>query len=182
MTTDTTTGKRRLWWRHAISVAVFPATMAIVVPALIGVVAGVRLAGPGSGPAIASVIAGVLLSAGGVALMIWTVVLFDRFGAGTLGIGSVMGEPVHLVVRGPYRHVRNPMITGVLSILLGEAALTLSGWLLGWFAVFAVVQVLAIRCWEEPHLLDRYGSAYREYRRHVPGWIPRVTPWTPQAT
>jgi protein-S-isoprenylcysteine O-methyltransferase Ste14 len=42
-------------------------------------------------------------------------------GKGTLGVGPVLGEPVNLVVRGPYRHVRNPMISGVLRILLGPA-------------------------------------------------------------
>jgi len=89
----------------------------------------------------------------------------------------VMGEPVHLVVRGPYRHVRNPMITGVLCILLGEAAVTVSGWLLGWFAIFLAFQVIAIQFWEEPHLVKRYGNEYVDYRRNVPRWIPRISAW-----
>ncbi len=182
MTTDTPRGERRLWWRHLVSVLAFPVTMAIVVPGVIVAGAGVRLPTVDSGPAVAAVIAGAVLIGGGLALMIWTVVLFDRFGAGTLGIGSVMGEPVQLVVRGPYRHVRNPMITGVLWILLGEAVVTLSGWLLGWFALFLALQTVAIRWWEEPHLIDRYGEVYRQYRRHVPRWIPRLTAWTAQAT
>jgi protein-S-isoprenylcysteine O-methyltransferase Ste14 len=112
-------------------------------------------------------------------LLIWTVVLFDRIGEGTLGLGEVMGEPVHLVVRGPYRHVRNPMITGVLCILLGEAAVTASAWLLAWFATFLVFQATAIRFWEEPHLAERYGSEYLDYRRNVPRWIPRISAWQP---
>jgi protein-S-isoprenylcysteine O-methyltransferase Ste14 len=91
----------------------------------------------------------------------------------------VMGEPVHLVVVGPYRHVRNPMITGVLAILLGEAAVAASGWLLLWFAIFLTIQLIAIRFWEEPHLVQRYGDEYLEYRQHVPRWIPRISAWTP---
>jgi protein-S-isoprenylcysteine O-methyltransferase Ste14 len=107
------------------------------------------------------------------------VVLFHRVGKGTLGVGNVMGEPVHLVVRGPYRHVRNPMITGVLCILLGEAAVTASGWLLLWFAIFLTFQAIAIRFWEEPHLTRRYGSEYLNYHQNVPCWIPRISPWEP---
>jgi len=85
---------------------------------------------------------------------------------------------VHLVVRGPYRHVRNPMITGVLCILLGEAAITGSGWLLAWFAIFLTAQLIAIRFWEEPHLIRRFGPEYLAYRQNVPRWIPRVSAWT----
>lgn len=92
-------------------------------------------------------------------------------------VGGVLGEPVRLVVRGPYRHVRNPMISGVFAILLGEAALASSGWLLAWFATFVGRQLIFIRYFEEPHLLRRYGSQYRDYRRHVPRWLPRISPW-----
>ena len=175
----TNTRERRLWWRHLMSVLVFPATMTLVIPALIVLPDGMR--GPQLGAAlkVGLVMVGCLLIAGGVGLLIWTVVLFDRVGEGTLGLGHVMGEPVHLVVRGPYRHVRNPMISGVLCILLGEAAVTASGWLLGWFAIFLTFQLIAIRFWEEPHLTDRYGSEYVDYRRNVPRWIPRISAWNP---
>ncbi len=90
---------------------------------------------------------------------------------------TVMGEPVHLVVRGPYRHVRNPMISGLLCILPGDAAVTASGWLLGWFAIFLTFRAVAIRFWEEHHLIGRLGDAYLRYRRNVPRWIPRITSW-----
>jgi protein-S-isoprenylcysteine O-methyltransferase Ste14 len=116
---------------------------------------------------------------GGLSMLVWTVVLFDKIGQGTLGAGSVMGEPVNLVVSGPYRYVRNPMITGVASILLGEAALAGSGWLLIWFGVFCLLQTVAIRFWEEPHLTKRFGNDYIYYTQNVPRWIPRTAAWTP---
>jgi protein-S-isoprenylcysteine O-methyltransferase Ste14 len=175
------TRERRLWWRHLLSFLVFPVTMTVVIPALIEIPADVRLAGLGSPWTAALTIAGGLLIAVGLGLLIWTVVLFDRLGKGTLGVGNVMGEPVNLVVYGPYRHVRNPMITGVLCILLGEAAVTASGWLLLWFAVFLTFQATAIRFWEEPHLIRRFGDEYINYRRHVPRWIPRVSAWQPRS-
>lgn len=173
------TRERRLWWRHLISFLLFPVTMTLVIPALIVMAAAVRPVGIGSVPTVGLLTVGGLLIAGGLGLLIWTVVLFDRVGEGTLGLGNVMGEPVHLVIRGPYRHVRNPMISGVLCILLGEAAVTGSGWLLAWFAIFLTFQVTAIRFWEEPHLAERYGSEYVDYRRNVPRWIPRTSAWEP---
>jgi protein-S-isoprenylcysteine O-methyltransferase Ste14 len=163
------TRERQLWWRHLLSFLVFPVTMTLVIPTLIVIAAGVRT------PKLSLPLTVGLVTAGG--LLIWTVVLFDRLGGGTLGVGNVMGEPVHLVVRGPYRHVRNPMITGVLCILLGEAAVTASGWLLGWFAIFLTFQLIAIRFWEEPHLVRRYAGEYLDYQRNVPRWIPRVSAW-----
>ena len=175
----TSTRERRLWWRHLMSVLLFPATMTLVIPALMVLPAGVR--GPQFGAAltVGLVTVGWSLIAAGLGMVIWTVVLFDRVGKGTLGLGPVMGEPVHLVVRGPYRHVRNPVITGVLCILLGEAAATGSGGLLGWFAIFLAFQLTVIPFWEEPHLVKRYGDDYVDFRRNVPRWIPRVSAWDP---
>jgi protein-S-isoprenylcysteine O-methyltransferase Ste14 len=171
------TRERRLWWRHLISFLLFPVTMTIVIPALIVIAADVRVPDLRAALTVGLVAVGGLLIAAGVAMLIWTVVLFHREGKGTLGLGNVMGEPVRLVVRGPYRHVRNPMISGVLAILLGEAAVTASGWLLLWFAVFLTFQLIAIRFWEEPHLAQRYGSDYLNYRQNVPRWIPRISAW-----
>jgi protein-S-isoprenylcysteine O-methyltransferase Ste14 len=170
--------ERRLWWRHLLSIVVFPVTVTLVVPAL--------FLSPfhgrpdlGSPLNIALVIVGGVLIAGGFGMWLWTVSLFHRIGKGTLGLGKVMGEPVHLVVVGPYRHVRNPMISGVLAILLGEAAVAASGSLLLWFAIFLTLQEIAIRVWEEPHLTQRYGSEYVDYRQNVPRWIPRISAWAP---
>ncbi|HZC92621.1 MAG TPA: isoprenylcysteine carboxylmethyltransferase family protein [Mycobacterium sp.] len=175
------TRQRRLWWRHLISILVAPVVMALLIPASI-LNWHIRMPDLGS-PLIAGlVVVGGLLIAVGLGLMIWTVLLFDREGKGTLGVGKAMGEPVHLVLQGPYRHVRNPMITGVLCILLGEAAVLASGWLLLWFAIFFAGIANVIRFWEEPHLAQRYGSAYLDYRANVPPWIPRISAWTPGDT
>ena len=163
---------RQLWWRHLLSILVAPVTVTLVIPALIVIASGGMRRGP-----FGLVTIGGLLIAVGLALMIWTITLFDRVGQGTLGVGDLLGEPVHLVVRGPYRRVRNPMIGGVLCILLGEAAIAASGWLLLWFATFFTLLATVIRFWEEPHLVTRYGDEYLDYRRNVPAWIPRISAW-----
>jgi protein-S-isoprenylcysteine O-methyltransferase Ste14 len=173
------THERRLWWRHLISFLIAPVTMTVLIPA--SIVGWSDLHMPDlSSPLIAGLVTiGGLLIAGGLSLLVWTVLLFDRVGEGTLGVGKALGEPVHLVLVGPYRHVRNPMITGVLCILLGEAAVAASGWLLLWFAIFFACLATFIRFWEEPHLAQRYGGYYVNYRQNVPAWIPRVSAWTP---
>src|ERR1700687_4178165 len=102
---STHTRERRLWWRQLLSILLFPVMMALVVPALIAIAADVRAPDLGSPLMAGLTVAGALLIAAGLGLWTWTVVLFHRVGKGTLGIGDVMGEPVHLVVRGPYRHV-----------------------------------------------------------------------------
>jgi protein-S-isoprenylcysteine O-methyltransferase Ste14 len=34
-----------------------------------------------------------------------------------------------------------------------------------------------VHWYEEPTLVRRYGAQYEAYRRAVPGWWPRRTPW-----
>lgn len=167
--------RRRLWWRHLLSVLLFPATMTVFIPAVIAAVAVVDAPDLDTASGVLMATAGGLLIAFGLGMLTWTVILFDRVGEGTLAIGS----PVKLVVRGPYRHVRNPMMTGVFCIQLGTAIATASPWLFGWFALFFTLVLIAIRTVEEPHLHKRFGADYDEYRRNVPRWIPRVTAWEP---
>jgi protein-S-isoprenylcysteine O-methyltransferase Ste14 len=122
---------------------------------------------------------GSALIVAGLGLMHRTISLFARVGMGTL---APWDPPTRLVVRGPYRHVRNPMITGVFSILLGEAALLGSVPILIWFAAFFAGNAIWMPVVEEPALEQRFGEDYREYKRHVPRWIPRPSPWTPGAS
>jgi protein-S-isoprenylcysteine O-methyltransferase Ste14 len=173
------TTDRRLWWRHLISFLIAPVTMTVVIPLSIATSTGVRAPDLTSPARIGLAIIGGLMIVVGLGLFVWTNTLFDRTGKGTLGIGELLGEPVHLVVRGPYRHVRNPMITGVVCILLAEAAITAATPLLLWAVAFFAVVAVFIRGWEEPHLVKRYGAEYVEYRRNVPAWIPQLSAWNP---
>jgi protein-S-isoprenylcysteine O-methyltransferase Ste14 len=119
---------------------------------------------------------GGLMVAGGLALLIWTVSLFIRVGRGTLA----PWDPTRaLVVAGPFAHVRNPMITGVLFMIAGEAIALASRSVGIWAAVFFLVNHVYFLLSEEPGLVRRFGAQYEEYRRQVPRWIPRRTAWRP---
>ncbi len=167
--------QRRLWWRHTISVLIAPATMTIFIPALIIWTTGAKAPDLTTTSGLLLAIAGAALIAFGLWFLVWTVILFDRIGKGALAIGS----PVNLVVEGPYRHVRNPMMTAVFCIQLGTAVVMASPWLFGWFALFCTLTVIAIPVFEEPHLRRRFGAPYDDFRRNVPRWIPSPTAWVP---
>jgi protein-S-isoprenylcysteine O-methyltransferase Ste14 len=113
----------------------------------------------------------------GLALLVLTVRLFHSVGQGTL---APWDPPRRLVTRGVYRYVRNPMISGVLFMLLGEAILGGSQGLFTWFILFLVINTTYFKLLEEPGLVRRFGQDYITYRQHVPMWIPRLKPWEPE--
>jgi len=72
------------------------------------------------------------------------------------------------------------MIAGVFFVLLGEAVMAASLPLLGWFAVFVVINAVYIPLAEEPGLVKRFGGDYLTYTQNVPRWIPRLRGWPTQ--
>lgn len=122
------------------------------------------------------VLSGAMLMVLGLALVAWTVALFARVGRGTL---APWDPTSRLVVIGPYRHVRNPMISGVLALLLGDAALFASPPILLWLAVVFAVNAVYFPLVEDPGLRRRFGGEYEAYRANVPRWLPRFRPWEP---
>jgi protein-S-isoprenylcysteine O-methyltransferase Ste14 len=162
-------------WRHAIAIALLPGTVTIVVPAFILASGDGPGAGWGAGLASAlTVAAGALLIAAGLSLWVWTVRLFARIGRGTL---APWDPTQRLVVEGPYRHVRNPMITAVLAVLAGEGLAFGSAGILFWAAAFLAINWTYFVLSEEPGLERRFGAEYRDYKANVPRWLPRRTPW-----
>ncbi len=164
-------------WRQARAIALLPGTVLVIVPAAILIAGGGPDVGWGLGGALAAlvVLLGIALVAAGLALWLWTVRLFSRIGKGTLAPWDPTRK---LVVEGPYRHVRNPMITAVIAVLLGEASLFGSLGILVWAAAFFSVNYAWFLLGEEPGLERRFGDGYRAYRDAVPRWIPRRTPWS----
>ena len=83
----------------------------------------------------------------GVALLAACIFEFARSGRGTL---SPVDAPRHLVVRGLYRYVRNPMYLSVTMIILGEAFMVHSVALAGYWAVWFVCANLFVIVYRSP--------------------------------
>lgn len=123
---------------------------------------------------------GPLVAVGGIVVAAGLAVLlhaFARFALEGLGTPAPVAPTDRLVVGGPYRYLRNPMYVAVRSIILGQASMFWSASLAVYAAAVGTAFAVFVRFYEEPVLASRYGRAYEAYRRHVPGWLPRLTPW-----
>jgi protein-S-isoprenylcysteine O-methyltransferase Ste14 len=114
---------------------------------------------------------GLLLGAGGCICWV-SVSLFSEYGGG--GTPAPYDPPKIFVARGVYTRVRNPMMIGVIFVLLGEAMLSGSIPVLIWCLIFIQGCLILIPFWEEPDLERRFGEPYREYKYNVPRWIPKI--------
>ena len=165
-----------MWLRHLLSIALLPFTVAVLVPLWIARRYGVELE-LGSGPTgWALQLAGVVVLGLGLVFFATSQRRFATEGRGTL---APWDPPRELVLRGPYRYVRNPMISGVLFVLFGESLVLLSAPHAIWAVCFLVLNVIYIPLVEEPQLARRFGAPYVEYCRHVRRVLPRLRPWTP---
>ncbi|WP_366933805.1 methyltransferase family protein [Brevibacterium renqingii] len=120
----------------------------------------------------------ILLAVAGFALLafssvigVWSARTIANFGSGT-PLPAQMAH--HLVSRGPYAFVRNPMAVAGLAqgVSMG---LLIGSWLV---VVYALIGSLLwnwlIRPHEEADLLERFGEEYREYAGSVGCWWPRL--------
>lgn len=91
---------------------------------------------------------------------------------------EVFGRPFQptqvLVTTGPYGYTRNPMVLGLLFILLGVAVFrgTASGFIgvpLVWLGAW-----LYLMAFEEKELMHRFDGSYAKYRSGVPLLFPRL--------
>ncbi|MBO0833251.1 MAG: isoprenylcysteine carboxylmethyltransferase family protein [Actinobacteria bacterium] len=123
-------------------------------------------------------VAGTLLICAGVVPLAQSFIDFIRAG----GTPVPVAPPPRLVVSGFYRYVRNPIYVGFMAVLLGQALLFGSLGLLEYTAVAWCVGAAGVRFYEEPTLARKFGSEYQAYRDAVRAWIPRLHPWTPEAS
>lgn len=149
---------------------ILPLTVLVLVP--LAIEDSFRLAPPWLS------LAGGLVLLAGLGMFVLTLRLFVRTGKGTL---APWDPTRRLVTSGPYAYVRNPMISTVLCTLVGEALLFASRPIGIWAALFFLINNLYFVLSEEPGLRKRFGAEYEDYRKHVPRWIPRRTPWRADA-
>jgi protein-S-isoprenylcysteine O-methyltransferase Ste14 len=157
-------------------ILILPGTVLVFVPAVILVATYSKFTPELIGPDRLLFWPGIIVAGLGITLALWTVSLLTKFGEGT---PAPWDPPQKLVVRGPYRYVRNPMITSVLFMLLAETLLLQSWPIFCWMVFFYLANAFYFPLLEERSLEKRFGKDYLEYKKHVPRWIPRLTPWSP---
>ena len=102
---------------------------------------------------------------------------FARFALQGLGTPAPVFPTKHLVIKGFYRYVRNPMYVAVVAVILGQALL-FGDVRVFEYALFAwLVAHLFVLAYEESTLRKTFGAEYESFRANVPRWIPRLTPW-----
>ena len=113
-------------------------------------------------------VAGLLTILVGAAILLRCVWDFAVTGRGTL---APIDPPTHLVVRGLYRWVRNPMYVGLTLVFAG----LLIYFQVSWGLVFVPLAVWLITNWvivpEEKYLGEKFGEEYLQYKSKVRRWI-----------
>jgi protein-S-isoprenylcysteine O-methyltransferase Ste14 len=160
--------------RQLLSVAILPFTIAVLVPLWLVRRNDTQFTFGDTPRDLALQLLGVIVLAFGIFLFSASLRRFATEGDGTL---APWDPPRRLVVRGPYRYVRNPMISGVTFVLFGESLILLSIPHAMWALTFLAANFVYIPLLEEPMLRNRFGDDYVEYCSHVPRLFPRVRPY-----
>jgi protein-S-isoprenylcysteine O-methyltransferase Ste14 len=108
----------------------------------------------------------------GVMIYIWCAWDFTFIGKGT---PAPFDPPKELVVKGPYRYVRNPMYVFVALALIGEAILFQTTILVLFAAIAVAVLHLWVVLYEEPTLRKTFGESYERYCTTVSRWLPGLS-------
>jgi protein-S-isoprenylcysteine O-methyltransferase Ste14 len=159
----------RAWIGTIVFLVLAPGIVAGLIPWLI---TGWRPHEWGAGAWIVVPVAWVLIGTG-IAFLLYAFALFALH----QGTPAPVAPTRTLVVTGVYRFVRNPMYLSVLAIIAGQALLFASWGLVIYAGIVLAAFVGFVKVYEEPTLASTYGESYAEYRRHVRGWWPRLTPW-----
>ena len=106
---------------------------------------------------------------------IWSVIIQDTIGqGGPLEIGNIEISPKtkNLVVSGPYKNTRNPMLFGAFLIYLAFALFINSITSVVIVCAIFVFMLTVVVKMEEKRLLKDFGNQYEEYRKKVSKFIP----------
>jgi protein-S-isoprenylcysteine O-methyltransferase Ste14 len=114
--------------------------------------------------------AGMVVVATGAGAILWCILSFAMLGKGT---PAPFDPPRRLVVRGPYKFVRNPMYIGAGLALAGAALFYQSRALAGYAALFLLLMHAFVVWYEEPTLRSTFGAQYESYCKRTGRWWPR---------
>jgi len=114
--------------------------------------------------------AGIIAILTGLAVVLRTIRDFARVGWGE---AAPWQPPDRLVTDGLYGRLRNPMISGMALVLVGESLATASPALAAWTALFIIGNACFIPLVEEPRLRRSFGAEWEAYAARVPRFVPR---------
>jgi protein-S-isoprenylcysteine O-methyltransferase Ste14 len=156
-----------------IGLAIFAVFTALFV--LAALVVDRLLSLPGLLPEAAKLPVSIPVMALGATITAWSGLHFAK----AKGTPIPFNPPQELVVTGPYRYSRNPMLTGVFVLLLGIGLAVDSFSLVFFFTpLYVLAHVWELKRIEEPELVQRLGGEFIEYRRRTPMFLPRLRPRT----
>ncbi len=116
-------------------------------------------------------VVGMAIGAASAVVALWCIFTFASAGRGT---PAPFDPPRRLVIRGPYRFVRNPMYIGAGLALASAALFYESLPLLGYTGIFFLATHLLVMWYEEPALRRTFGQEYEAYCGRVKRWWPSV--------
>ncbi len=154
-------------WSGILVIIVFP-IIGILVSLLLDSILGLSIILP---PPINTLI-GIPILTCGFFWAIWANLDIFRRGKGS-PVPLKDTQTTILVVKGPYKFCRNPMIFGYILVWIGLGFLFNSFFLLiGFSIIMTSLLVIFVKLWEENNLEERFGDSYREYKKKVSFLIP----------
>jgi protein-S-isoprenylcysteine O-methyltransferase Ste14 len=154
-------------FKTLIFTVLVPGTVAVLLPYRLGSSPGAR----GSVPLGSFRYFGFILVVAGALIYLWCAWDFAFTGKGT---PAPIDPPKELVARGLYKHVRNPMYIGVLSLVLGQAVWFEAVPLFAYAGLVFLLVNAFVFFYEEPVLKRKFGDSYKRYCETVPRWLPRL--------
>lgn len=112
----------------------------------------------------------------GAVFMVWSNIDMVKIGRGcpTDGFNIALGERTkRLIVQGPYKYTRNPMLFGTFVFYVGLALLFNSYSALIVPIVFISYMVWHVKKFEEPRLYNDFKDEYVEYKKRTPLLFPK---------
>jgi len=117
----------------------------------------------------------IILFVTGLVYGIWSLIIQNTIGeGGPVEIGNIEISPKtkNLVVSGPYKNTRNPMLFGAFLIYLAFALFINSITSVVIVCAIFVFMLTVVVKMEEKRLLKDFGNQYEEYRKKVSKFIP----------
>lgn len=117
----------------------------------------------------------IALALSGLLFGVWSIILQKIVGkGGPLEVAGIEVSPKtqNLVVTGPYKYTRNPMLFGTCVFYYGVAVYLDSPIAAALVTLFMTFMLIFVKLTEEPRLLKDFGSDYEEYRRRVSMFVP----------